>query len=110
MLVFFKHPKGSIKIHGQCIYGWLERHQPVVIPWELYKKHKDSFIQAAYTKDVLEALFPGREFPNLSFTYHGIRSLSWEQMCQMCHAFGFTSNRSKTSRRKKLRKFMKENC
>ena len=97
-------------INGKRIYGWLERYAPVVIPWEVYKERRSSFIQAPYNKQILETLFPGREFPNLSFTYYEIRFLDWEQMCTLCQAFGFTTNRSNFSRRRKLRKFMKESC
>ena len=97
-------------INGRRIYGYLERHAPVVVPWEVYKACRNSLIQASYSKHVLEELFPGREFPNLAFTYHEIRFLTWEQMCALCKAFGFTTNRSKASRRRKLRKFMREHC
>ena len=110
MLVFFMHPYGSTQINGRRIYGYLERHAPVVVPWAVYKQHRASLIQASYTQEVLEAIFPGREFPKLSFTYHEIRYLDWEQMCSLCNAFGFTSKRSNASRRRKLRRFMKENC
>ncbi len=110
MLVFFKYPKGSTKINGRLIYGFLEHHAPVVVPWSVYKANYNSLMQASYTKEVLEAMFPGKEFPKLSFTYHEIRFLDWEQMCSLCHAFGFTTNRSSKSRRRKLRLFMKENC
>ena len=108
--MFYRYPYGSTKINGRHIYGYLERHAPVVVPWEIYKACKNSLIQAPYDKDVLEALFPGRTFPDLSFTYSSLRFLSWEQMCALCNAFGFTTNRSNLSRRRKLRKFMKENC
>lgn len=97
-------------INGRRIYGFLERHGPVVVPWEVYKACKNSLMQASYNKEILEELFPGREFPNLSFTYHEIRFLNWEQMCALCRAFGFTANRSNIYRRRKLRKFIKENC
>lgn len=110
MLVFFKYPRGSTKINGRHIYGFLERHAPVVVPWEVYKIHRKSLMQASYSKRILEILFPGRIFPNLSFTYHEIRFLNWKQMCSLCDAFGFTTNRSNISRRRKLRNFMKENC
>ena len=110
MLVFFRHPYGSTMINGRRIYGYLERHAPVVVPWEVFKDARSSLIEASYTKDVLEQLFPGKSFPSLSFTYHEIRYLDWEQMCSLCKAFGFTTNRSKQSRRRKLRKFMKANC
>lgn len=110
MLVFYRHPYGSTMINGKRIYGYLERHGPVVVPWSVFKDARSSLIEASYTKDVLEQLFPNREFPNLSFTYHEIRFLNWEQMCALCKAFGFTTNRSKDSRRRKLRKFIKEHC
>jgi len=110
MLVFYRHPKGSTMINGRRIYGYLEQHGPVVVPWAVYKACQNSLIQASYSKEVFEQLFPGRPFPNLSFTYHEIRFLDWEQMCELCKAFGFTTNRSKASRRRKLRKFMKEHC
>jgi len=110
MLVFYRHPKGSTMINGVRIYGFLEMHGPVVVPWEVYKECQDSLIQASYTKDILEELFPDRQFPNLSFTYSELRHLDWEQMCSLCKSFGFTTNRSKESRRRKLRKFLKENC
>lgn len=110
MLVFFRYPKGSTIINGKRIYGYLEKHKPVMVSWGVYKAFKDSLIQASYSKRVLQEMFPGREFPNLSFTYHEIRFLTWEQMCELCKAFGFTTNRSNASRRRKLRKFVKENC
>jgi len=110
MLVYFRYPKGSTIINGKRIYGYLERHAPVMIPWEVYKTYKGNLIQASYNKHILEGLFPGREFPNLSFTYHEIRFLDWEQMCALCSALGFTTNRSNTSRRLKLRKFFKFHC
>jgi len=110
MLVFYRYPKGSTMINGRRIYGYLEQHGPVVVPWAIYKAFQNSLIQASYSKEVFEQLFPGRTFPNLSFTYHEIRFLSWEQMCELCKAFGFTTNRSKESRRRKLRSFIKEHC
>ena len=110
MLVFYGYPYGSTMIHGRRIYGYLEKHGPVVVPWEVYKANQPDLIQASYDKDVLEQLFPGREFPKISFTYHEIRFLSWEQMCALCQAFGFTTNRSNASRRRKLRKFFREHC
>lgn len=110
MLVFFKHPKGSTQINGRRIYGFLERHAPVVVPWDVYKIHRNSLIQASYTKEVLETLFPGRDFPKLSFTYHEIRYLDWEQMCALCYSLQITTGRSNESRRRKLRKFFKLNC
>ncbi len=110
MLVYFRYPKGSTMINGRRIYGFLEIHGPTVVPWAIYKAFKNSLIQASYTKDVLEQLFPGNEFPKLSFTYNEIRFLSWEQQCALCKAFGFTTNRSRDSRRRKLRNFMKAYC
>lgn len=110
MLVFFDYPRGSTVIHGKRIYGYFERQAPVVIPWNIYRHHRGSLRQASYDKRILETLFPGSEFPNLAFTYHEMRFLDWEQMCALCKALGFTTNRSKTSRRRKLKKFFKENC
>jgi len=110
MLVFFDYPRGSTMINGKRIYGYLEPHGPVVVSWKVYKECRHSLREASYNKRILEELFPGREFPNLRFTYHQIRYLDWEQMCALCQAFGFTTNRSNASRRRKLRKFMKESC
>lgn len=110
MLVFFRYPYGSTIINGKTIYGYLERHDPVVVPWVTYRSCKDSLIQAPYNKVTLEKMFPGRQFPNITFTYSQIRFLSWEQMCELCQAFGFTTKRSNESRRRKLRKFIKEHC
>jgi hypothetical protein len=110
MLVFFKYPKGSTMLNGRRIYGFLENHGPVVVPWNVYRTCKNSLIQASYNKEIFEQLFPGIEFPNLSFTYHQIRFLSWEDMCSLCKAFGITTSRSNQSRRQELRKFMRENC
>jgi hypothetical protein len=97
-------------INGRRIYGYLERHAPVVVPWEVYKAHTNRLIQASYDKRILEELFPGREFPNIAFTYHEMRFLNWEQMCALCKAVGITTNRSNASRRRALRKFFRENC
>lgn len=110
MLVFFAYPYGSTIINGKRIYGYLERHNPVIIPWKVYKVFKKSLRPASYNKKILEKMFPGSEFPNISFTYHQIRYLNWEQMCQLCHALQMTTGRSNESRRRKLQKFMKENC
>ncbi len=110
MLVYFNYPKGSMSINGRRIYGYLEHHAPVVVPWNVYQERRKSFIQASYTKEILEILFPGSIFPDLSFTYSELRFLDWEQMCALCNAFGFTTRRSNNSRLRKLRKFMKENC
>lgn len=110
MLVFYKYPKGSTIMNGRRVYGFLEPHAPVVVPWDIYKTHRNSFIQASYSKDILEQLFPDREFPNVSFTYHEIRFMTWEQMCTLCKAFGITTKRATVSRRRELRKFMRENC
>lgn len=110
MLVFYAYPYGSTIFNGRRIYGYLERHGPVVVPWEVYKANQDVLIQASYDKDILEDMFPDKTFPELSFTYHEIRFLSWEQMCSLCKALGFTTNRSNASRRRKLRKFFKEHC
>lgn len=110
MLVFFSYPKGSKIIDGKRIYGYLEPYDPVRLSWESYKAHKKDLIQASYDKQLLERMFPGKTFPSISFTYHQIRFLSWEQMCELCQAFGFTTNRSNESRRRKLRKFFKQYC
>ena len=97
-------------INGKRIYGYLENHGPVVIPWDVYKANKQDLMQASYDKDVLEQMFPGKEFPQMSFTYHQIRFLEWSQLCALCKAFGFTTPRSTNSRRRQLRKFFRENC
>lgn len=110
MLVFFSYPYGSTIIDGKRIYGYLERHDPVVVPWNTYRQFQKTLIQAPYTKQYLEKRFPGSVFPNITFTYHEIRFLSWEQMCDLCKAFGFTTSRESRLRRRQLRKFMKEHC
>jgi hypothetical protein len=110
MLVHFSYPYGSTIIDGKRIYGYLERYDPVKVPWETYKAYRGTLIQVPYSKRTLEKMFPGREFPNITFTFSQIRSLSWDQMCDLCKAFGFTSRRSNESRRRKLRKFIKYNC
>lgn len=110
MLVFYRYPYGSTMLHGRRIYGYLENHGPVVISWDLYKANQEDLIQASYDRDTLSLMFPGRNFPDISFTYSEIRYLNWEQMCALCRAFGFTTNRSNSSRRRKLRKFFKEHC
>lgn len=110
MLVFFHHPKGSTIIEEKRVYGYLERYDPARISWAAYVANKGNVIQASYDRKLLEKMFPGSIFPDISFTYHQIRFMNWEQMCDLCQAFGFTTNRSNASRRRKLRKFMKENC
>lgn len=110
MLVFFKFPRGSTIIENKRVYGFLEQYQPVKISHAAYKANLASLVQAPYDKPTLERLFPGREFPAISFTYSEIRYLSWEQLCALCKAFGITTNREKSLRRRALRKFFKENC
>lgn len=110
MIVFFHHPRGSTIIENKRVYGFLEPYDPVRISWEAYKANKGNVIQASYDRRLLEKMFPGKTFPDISFTYHEIRFLTWGQMCDLCRAFGFTTNRSNSSRRRKLRKFMKKNC
>lgn len=107
MLVYFNYKRGSTMIDGKRIYGYLELYDPVIISWDAYKANRGNLMQAPYDKRILEKIFPGREFPDISFTYHEIRYLSWEQMCALCKALQITTNRSNTSRRRKLRKFFK---
>lgn len=97
-------------INGRRIYGYLEYHAPVVVSWDIYRQHKNSLMAASYNKDILEELFPGGKFPNIEFTYYEIRHLDWEQLCALCQGFGFTTNRSNESRRRKLKIFIRENC
>lgn len=110
MLVFFDYPYGSTIIDGKRIYGYLEPHEPVKVPWSTYRLFRPSLRQAPYSKRTLEKMFPGQEFPNISFTYSELRLLDWEQMCALCKAFGLTTKRSNESRRRKLRQFIKLHC
>lgn len=110
MLVFYAYPRGSTIVDGKRIYGYMEPYEPVKISWDAYRSRKKDFIQAAYNKANLEKMFPGREFPDISFNYHEIRELDWNDMCALCKAFGITTNRCNRLRRRKLREFIKENC
>jgi len=110
MLVFYKYKLGSTMLDGRRIYGYLEAYPPAHISWDVYKANHGNLLQVPYNKRNLEAMFPGRTFPVISFTYYEIRFLSWEQMCALCKALGITTGRRKDSRRRKLRKFFKENC
>lgn len=110
MLCYYKFPKGSVVINGRHVYGYLEAHGPVKVPWRIYRAYRNTLIQAPYNKSILEDLFPNRVFPDISFTYGEIRYLTWEQMCDLCKAFGLTTGRSNKSRRKKLKMFMREHC
>ena len=110
MLVFFNYPYGSIGVDGKIVYGYLEKYDPTHISWQSWKTHKDSLIQASYNKRILEKMFPGKEFPNLSFTYSEMKFLNWQQMCDLCKAFGITTNRQNRLRYRTLREFIKEYC
>lgn len=110
MLVFFVFPYGSTIIENKRVYGFLEKYPPVKISYASYKANRASLIQASYDKATLEKMFPGREFPNLSFTYYDIRFLTWEQICALCKGFGITASRKLPARRRALRLYMQENC
>ena len=110
MLVHYAGETGSIVIAGRRVYGWLDARPATVIPWESYKANPKNFIQAVYTKRVLESMFPGQEFPNVGFTYYEIRFLDWEQMCMICKGVGLTTSRENKKRRTELRRFFRENC
>lgn len=110
MLVFFVFPYGSTIIENKRVYGYLEKYPPVKISYAAYRANYNSLIQASYDKPTLEKMFPGREFPNISFTYFEIRFLTWEQLCDLCKAFGITTNRKNSLRRRSLRLYMQENC
>jgi hypothetical protein len=108
--VHYAFPKGSIVVKGTRIYGYLEPQPAVIVPWGEYKHAPSNYVQAQYTKPILQAMFPGGEFPNVAFTYHEMRFLDWEQMCAICKGVGLKTNREKGKRRAKLRKFFRENC
>jgi len=110
MIVFYKFPHGSTMFGNQRIYGYLERYAPVQIPWKLWLVNKDSLVAASYDKQILEQIFPGREFPHISFTYAQIRYLTWTQLCDLCKACNITTSRRNDMRKKKLQRFFQENC
>ena len=109
MLVFYKYPYGSTIIDGRRIYGYLEKHPPARVSWDVFR-NTPNLIEASYTPQRLSLLFPGRQFPNVSFMYADLRNLSWENMCDLCKAFGITTGRSNSERRRALRLFLKEKC
>lgn len=108
MLVFYRYPYGSTNVDGVQVYGYLEKFPPARVSWNSFKNNQGSLIQASYTKDRLELLFPGSQFPNISFMYSDLRYLSWEQMCALCKGFGLITSRKNNDRRKALREFLKE--
>jgi len=110
MLVYFKQPKGSIRLDGVLVHGFAELQEPSRISWECYKNHRKMLVQACYNKERLERLFPNGDFPNISFTYSDLRYLTWEQLCDLCKGFGIKTNRKSRLRLKKLRRFMKAHC
>jgi hypothetical protein len=110
VLVYSKYPKGSLILNGKRVHGFLEPYEATKVTWEEYKARKNDLVSAPYDKQILERMFPGTEFPDITFTYHQIRHLSWEQMCSLCKALGITTSRSNHARRLKLRRFFKKNC
>jgi len=110
MIVFYKFPYGSTIIDKKRIYGYLESYPPVQISWRAWLDHQNSLIAASYDKQILEQMFPGREFPNISFTYAQMRYLTWTQMCDLCKACGITTSRKNDKRKKALQKFFQEYC
>ena len=110
MLVHYAYPKGSIVVHGKRVHGFLEPNDPVTIPWGEYKHAPQTYVQASYNKEILEKIFPGGEFPNVTFTYHQMRFLTWEHLCAICKGVGLKTSREKGKRRQALRKFFREYC
>ena len=110
MLVFYKYKLGSTIINGQRIYGYMEKHPPVQVSWDVYRANAGNLVQATYTKERLQSMFPGSEFPSISFIYSDLRYFTYEQMCALCRSFGLTGNRTTENKRKALRTFLKEKC
>jgi hypothetical protein len=111
MLVFYKYKLGSTIIDGKRIYGYMEKYPPVQVSWDTYRANAGNLIQATYTQERLQALFPDGVFPNVSFIYSDIRYLTYDQMCALCRGFGISGgNRKNEKRRKSLRAFLKEKC
>jgi hypothetical protein len=111
MFVYFRYPHGYTYLEGKKIYGFLEMMPSTHISYETWRLNKNkTLIQEPFNKDNLSRLFPGIEFPNVSFTLNDIRHLSWDDMCALCKAFGLKTKRDNVSRRTALRKFIKEHC
>ncbi len=110
MFVFYRYRLGSTMIDGRRIYGYLEKHPPVRVTWDVFRANKGNLIEASYTPERLKMLFPNSEFPPVSFVYSDLRYLTWEQMCGLCKAFGITTPRTNSARRRALRAFMQEHC
>jgi len=70
VLVFARSPGtvSSISELGIRIYGYYWHYPPRDIPYRIYKKCKNSFIQAPYTEVWLSKRF-GQHFDAIAFTY-----------------------------------------
>ena len=110
MFVFYKNQYGGIRLDDRTVHGYMEKFPPTQISWNTYKQNHNILIQASYNQDRLTMLFPHATFPKITFLYSDLRYLTWEQMCDLCQAFGLKTGRSNHERRRSLRKFMQEHC
>ena len=110
MLVYFKLPFGSTIIEGKKVYGFLEKFPPTKISWPAYRANKKITIQAHYNKAILEKMFPGKVFLDITFTYSELGYLKWEEMCALCKGFGITTSRENRLRLRSLIKVFKKYC
>jgi hypothetical protein len=75
ILVFFSSPYGYTVFNEQKIWGFLDKQEPVQIPYLHYKKNKTSFVEAPYTSERLSRLLGWEVFPGVLFRLSEIEAM-----------------------------------
>ena len=106
MLVWYSTPGGSMFIPGthERVYGYLYKHPPKDIPYEIYEKYKNCFIDAPYTSKWLRDNF-GDPIEDISFTFSELHFLPHEALRIIARnmKIDFGNSKGRPSRRKILR-------
>lgn len=94
MLVWLADPKGTaiLSHNRKRVYGFLYgavmpgfKPEPAIVPWEIYKTHKDMFVTANYTPSWVKKYY-GADL-SLTFNYAEIYFMDKLPLWNICRAF-----------------------
>lgn len=79
MLVYYYLPNGmsTVPETGEKIYGCALHYPPRDIPYEIYFKYRDEFVDAPYTERWLNKHYKG-PFNPISFTYNELIKMPYD--------------------------------
>lgn len=108
MLVYSSHPKGYINIGEYVVPGYLEKADPVSVPYDLWLKRQEDLKPAVYTPLILKKLFGINT--TIRFSTQSVKYLPFESLVELQQKIKFPlrNGRSLENYRNSLRHFLKD--